>query len=237
MKESKKPIPKNKVTKKTTTQKKKVEPKKEVTPKKKTQPKKPTIKRELEKVKEIELVEEVVVEEKSKLINFLNNQNYLLIFSLFIGLIAILLALKFSSAARIYTFGGFNEVLTVDSGMIATTSKFAAFEGNNFTYKGEDINVSKYKIGYFLKSNDFITEVAAISGTSQTPKSLKGLLNSIVGFNFSEPVGSKGITLDKEALQMINDGKLYFIIEYTAANDEYEKPKNIELQLRVSKRM
>ncbi len=233
---TKKATPKKKtVTKTVTTQKKKA-----VASKKTVQKDFVPVKKMIteETIKDKELKPEIKEKSKdSKIVSFFNNHNVLLTFTLLVGLIAILLAMKFASISRIYTFGGFNDILSVDSGMIATTNKFAAFEGNNFNYKGEDIKVVKYRVGYFLKSNEFKTEIVSISGSSQTPKSLKEVLNSIVGFNFSEPMSLKSRVLDKEALQMINDGKLYFIIEYEKKDELGTLPGVIELQLRVSKRM
>lgn len=163
-----------------------------------------------------------------------NNLFPILIFSLVTSLIAILLAFYYSFSSHSFVFSGFNDYISIDSGLISTNHQTNAFEGNNISYiNEEDIMVYNYEIGYYVKVNDYKTPIITTSSSSDTPKPLREIINSIVKFSFIEPAKIKKGLLDQEAIELINDGKLYFLITYDTMNDGQIVTETIELRLNV----
>lgn len=231
MVEDKKKVAKKPATKTTT--------KKPVTKKQPT--KKPTVnKNKSEKIikqeetqKELKIVKEdkEVVKIPKKANKFFNSLLPILFFSLITSIIAIFNVYYINSKDNIFIFNGFNEHVSIESGLIATNQKTNGFEGNNIKYIAkEDVMVNKYKIGYFLKNKSFSTPIITIEGSSEKAVSLKEVVNSIMGLDFAEPANVNDY-FTKESIELIKDNKLFFIIEYETTKDKEAINKIIELKL------
>lgn len=183
--------------------------------------------------KPVVLEEEKIVVVKKSENSFSNNLLPILIFSLLTSFIAIFVAYYTTSKENIFTFSGFNSYISVDSGLIATTQKVNGFEGNNIQYiYKDDIIVTKYEIGYYLKNNNFSTPIIKFEGKSEQGISLKKVIDSIVGLDFTEPANVENY-LTKESIELLKENKLYFIIKYETEHDNETIPNNIELKLNV----
>lgn len=234
MKEEKKVKPTTPKKKPTTTKKTTTTAKKTV---KKPTEKKTAPKKVVTEVKE-EVIEIRVNEEAQKSKSLFKDSLFpVLLFSFLTSLIAIFIAYSQSKVANSYYFSGFNEYVTVNSGLISANGKVNSFEGNNIAFSGkEDILVTEYKFGYYVKEGDFKTNVISSEKKFLTPSSLKNEVNSIVGFNFVETANVKGGYLDKEALGLIEEGKLYFFIDYKTHDKQGNLvSETIELKLKVLK--
>jgi len=214
-------------------------------PVKKKAPKK-TVSKKIVKKKPVEL--EIIKVEKPLNLNekkaeqketpkakvFFNNLLPLLVFSLFTSILAIGVAIYFSRSSHAFIFSGFNDFISVDSGLISTNPRFNAFEGNNVNYiNQEDIMVTKYEMGYYVKVNDFTTPVVLVNGVLNTPMSLKDIVNSTAEFDFIEPANSKEGFLDNEAIELIQDNNFYFFINYDTSKENQVVAESIELKLTV----
>lgn len=206
---------------------------KKSTTKKTVSPKKP-----VEEVK-VDVIKEVVKEEETKTkkndLTFKDKFFPLLLFSLVTSIVAVGLAYYIQRNTNIYSFSAFNDFVYVESGLIATTHKENAFEGNNIGYRGQDIMVSQYEIGYYVMVDDFKTPIITTNSILEEPKSLKAIVNSVVGFDFTELKNEDGVRLDKEVIDLIKSGNLYFIITYNTSKSEQTVTETIELKLNVNK--
>lgn len=159
----------------------------------------------------------------------------ILLFSFLTSIIAIFLAYSQSKAANSYIFSGFNDYIAINSGLISRNNKVNSFEGNNISFKGEeDLLVTYYEFGYYIKEKDFKTKIISSEKNFKSPASLKNEINSIIGFNFVENSNNKDTKLDDEALDLIEQGKLFFFVDYKTEKSD-QLIENIELQLKVLK--
>lgn len=212
---------------------------------KKTTTKKPTKKKPVKKIAketkvEKPIKEEVIVKDEIKKVEVKKTKidplKVLLIFTMITAFVALLIAKYYASTSHFYTFSGFNDKLIVDSGLIATRYNGRAFEGNNFTYVGEDKKVTSYILGYYVISNNLPTPIITASRVLDEPESLKSITDSIVGFGFDEFKGIESARLDNEVLDLINQNKLYFLISYNTEVNGELVTEAIELKLNVSKK-
>lgn len=159
-------------------------------------------------------VESIKVEENKK-----KNEKYnllpLLIFSFVTSIVALYLAYQTNINNTTYFFSGFNDHISVDSGLLALNLNSNSFEGNNIQYVNKkDVLVTKYKLGYYLKEGNKLIPIITQSGEDERGTSLKNIINNIFSLNFIEQTNI-GEYLPKDAIKLIQDDKLYFIVEYS----------------------
>ena len=78
--------------------------------------------------------------------------------------------------SRTYMFNGSSKFIEIKNGVISTNYSINLFEGSDISYiNKDDYNVTKYKIGYYVKINGKYKKFAVIENKDNDGLSLKGL--------------------------------------------------------------
>lgn len=150
---------------------------------------------------------------------FFSSYIALLVFAFITSIVALVYAGLIKSSYKSYSFHGYNEFISVSSGVITLTSKTNLFEGNNINYiADEEINVTEYQIGYFLMNGDTYEPIIETTGKLKEKTSLKTILNSIIGFDFEEPARMEENKISTANRKLIKDN-LYFRISFKTSED------------------
>ncbi len=116
-------------------------------------------------------------------------------------------------SSKTYMFNGTSDEVDIYNGVISLNYSIKVFEGSDITYKGKDVIVTKYKIGYFLKDGDNLRDFIMISDQDEDGFSLKSLIEGISTFNVTE-LNRNHRFFSKDFIKDIDKG-LVFMIEAT----------------------
>lgn len=157
---------------------------------------------------------------KKKMIhNFIHSLKPILIFSFIINIILLSYVYYLKNAHHTYLFTGYDEYLSMDSGVINLNYDINLLEGNGIEYIGEeDYKIKEIKIGYYVMEDEKLLEITSYYEKFTEFVSLKETIESINTFNISE-VADKG-----EMFKNINkdniESSLYIIMEATTEDSE-----------------
>lgn len=132
-----------------------------------------------------------------------------------------------------YLFNANDEYVDIYNGVISLNYDINVFVGSDINYLKEDIKVSKYKIGYYVKINDTYKEFIVKEDIDEEGFSLKNTIESISSYNLTELTKNKNY-FSKEKIKALEDG-LYFIIEAQTEKKETIYNKTDILLSKVSK--
>lgn len=157
----------------------------------------------------------------------------LLAFSFITSIVSLLTVYYINKTNVVYFFSGFNDYISIDSGLIAINTKSNSFEGNNIQYINKnDIIAVKYEVGYYLKDNNIDIPLMTISGDDERGASIKKVIENMIRYNFIEQANI-GEYLPKESIELLKNNQLYFIIKYTNTTSGKISDNRIELHLNI----
>lgn len=167
---------------------------------------------------------------KKKKSNFFNTLKPIIIFSFIINIVLLSYIYYLKNNHHAYFFAGKDEYLNVDGGVINLNYDINLLSGNNIEYIGDDINIKKIKIGYYILEDESLKEIITHYETFEKSTSLKETINSITSFNVSE------VAKNSKLFSKINgkniENNLYVVMEVT---DEEGKEIVSKISLDVSK--
>lgn len=180
------------------------------------------------------MVEEIVIQKPQKNGSKVFKGFFpLLAFSFVTSIISLFMVYYINNASIVYFFSGFNDYISIDSGLIALNLKSNSFEGNNIQYINKnDVIATSYEIGYYLKENNIDTPIITISGYEERGISIKKVVEEIFRYNFIEQAGV-GDYLPDEAIELLKENKLFFIIKYSTTTNGKITDNSIELHLNL----
>lgn len=120
---------------------------------------------------------------------------------------------KILNNQKLYIFDGKSEYVDIKSGVISLSLDVNLFEGSNIEYLKKDVNVTRYDIGYYVKTDKEYLPLATIAGEDDEGLSLKMLIEGTNAFRVIE-FNKNNYYFTKEKLKKLDDD-LYFIIKAT----------------------
>lgn len=164
----------------------------------------------------------------SKFYDFMNNPNTVFAVLVIITLLVMVLNVVIIKTHKLYTFGGYDDDISVDSGTIDINFDINYFRGGNIIYNGKDYKVKSYTMGYYICDGNKKTKLITSSNTSDEEVSLKNLLQS-ENFSITES-HSRSKVISKSKLKNIND--LCFVVD---AKTDKNKKIDLKVKLDVTK--
>ncbi len=140
-----------------------------------------------------------------------------------------------ANSTKLYTFSGFEKKYNILNGTIYTSRDINYFGDSKIFYNGEDIKLTSYEMGFYIKKNSSYKEIAVLTSLTKSDTtnldgaaSLKELLQN-TNFSFTE-TSKDAKFMSKENMKAIDN--LIFKIR---GKDDKDSDVDIEIPLTVEK--
>lgn len=164
---------------------------------------------------------------KNKILKVLHSYKAIIIVLIIIVIFLMALNLYIIKSNRLYNFSGFDEDFTIVNGTIYTSLNINRFTSPIIIYKGEDIILSEYEIGYYINLKP-ISVLKSQNVGSDEPINLSLLIESFE-FSFTE-VHKNAQFLNSNNIKDIE--KMHFMI---SGKDNKNKDIFFDIPLNVKK--
>ena len=165
---------------------------------------------------------------ENKIVKFINSP--FSIISVLIVLVIVLLAFNIYivKSVNLYTISGYTEDFSFLNGSIYVGFDINHFDSSTIIYSGEEVVLSEFEIGYYIKDGDSYEKIAVMtSDGSEEGVKLKELLET-TDFSFTE-VHKDAMYLSSSNIKNLKG--LCFKVSGTTTSDEevsYEIPLDVE---------
>ena len=164
---------------------------------------------------------------KEKMNNVMHSPKTIIVVLMILVTLASLQVMRIKDITNTYIFSARSEHISIANGVIALNYDMNLFQGSSIVYLKDDVNVTSYKIGYYLKIDGNYLPFAVRDGKNPDGQSLAVAIavSSMTAFDIIERA-NKPHFFNREFRKNV-EGNLYFILE--AETEAEEKIHDIVL--------
>lgn len=179
--------------------------------------------------------QQVKNKEKQSFSKIMNNPISIIIVLIIFSILLMVYNRYLVSSTKLYTFSGFDKKYSILNGTIYTSRNINYFGDSKIYYNGDDIKLSSYEIGYYIKKDSSYQKISVMTSLSDSEfthiegsASLKELLQS-TDFSFTE-TSKEAVFMSKSNMKQI-DKLIFKIYGKTESGEDVD----IEIPLDVQK--